>query len=89
MAAVAVEYQNGTIIVLCNFHVLLMPHIKFQLNLKIQEKMVFEQFQECHHGGHPGYWNGTILAILNLHVNSKLPTKFGLHPTLRAGADVV
>ena len=43
--------------------------------------MVFEQFQECHHGGHLGYWNGTILAILNLHVNPKLTTKFGLHPT--------
>ena len=28
--------------------------------------MSFEEFQDGHHGGHFGYQNGTILAILNL-----------------------
>ena len=28
--------------------------------------MSFEEFQDSRHGGHLGYWDGTILAILNL-----------------------
>ena len=28
--------------------------------------MSFEEFQDGCHGGHLGYWNGTILAILHL-----------------------
>ena len=28
--------------------------------------MLFEDYQDGHHGSHLGYWNGTILAILNL-----------------------
>ena len=28
--------------------------------------MLFEEFQDGRHGGHLGYQNGTILAILNL-----------------------
>ena len=31
--------------------------------------MSFEEFQNGHRGGHLGYWNGTILAFLNLCVS--------------------
>ena len=34
--------------------------------------MWFEEFQNGHHGGHLGYQNGTILAILNLY-NAPMP----------------
>ena len=37
--------------------------------------MSFEEFQD---GGHLGYRNGTILAILNLYVATMPPTKFQL-----------
>ena len=30
--------------------------------------MSFEEFQNGGHDGHLGYWNKTILAILDLHV---------------------
>ena len=33
------------------------------------------------HGGHLGYWNGTILAILNLCVTVISPIKFQLNRT--------
>ena len=39
--------------------------------------MLFEEFQD----GHIGYRNGTILAILNLHVATMPPTMFQLNPT--------
>ena len=45
--------------------------------------MSFEEFQD----GHLGYQNGTILAILNLHV-ATMPTKFQLNPTYGSGEDV-
>ena len=32
----------------------------------VWEDMLFEEFQDGHHGGQLGYRNGTILAILNL-----------------------
>ena len=32
----------------------------------VWEEMSFEEFQDGHHGGHLGYLNGRILAILNL-----------------------
>ena len=32
-------------------------------------------------GSHLGYWNETILAILNLYVATMPPTKFQLNPT--------
>ena len=35
--------------------------------------MSFEEFQDCHHGGHLGYRNGTILAILNRYIAPMLP----------------
>ena len=49
--------------------------------------MLFEQFQDGHYGGHLGYQNRTILAILNLHVALMPSTKFGLIST--ALGDVV
>ena len=39
-------------------------------------EMSFEEFQESHHGGHLGYRNGTILAILNLCVTVIPPPSF-------------
>ena len=45
--------------------------------------MLFEEFQDGHHGGHLGYQNRTILAILNLYVTLIPPIKFGLNLTYR------
>ena len=50
--------------------------------------MLFEEFQDGHHGGHLGYWNRKILGILNLHIAQMPPTKFQLNPTYLS-ADVV
>ena len=36
-----------------------------------------------------GYWNGTNLAILILHVTQMPPAKFELNPSYRSGADMV
>ena len=38
--------------------------------------MWFEDFQDGCHGGHLGYQNGTILAILNLHAAQCLAPSF-------------
>ena len=38
--------------------------------------MAFEKFQDGHHGGHLGYRNGMILAILNLCLTVMLPSSF-------------
>ena len=54
----------------------------------VWEEMLFEKFQDGHHGGHLGYRNGTILAILNLHAATMPPTKFQLNPTYGSGIDV-
>ena len=43
--------------------------------------MSFEEFQDGHHGGHLGYQNGMMLAILNLCVIVMPPIKFWLNPT--------
>ena len=51
--------------------------------------MLFEEFQDGHHGGHLVYLNGMILAILNLCVTVMLPIKFWLNPTLGFWGDVV
>ena len=40
------------------------------------------------HGGHLGYQNGTILAILNLHVATMHPIKFQFNQTYGSGGDV-
>ena len=50
------------------------------------EEMLFEEFQD---GGHLGYQNGMIIAILNLHVIVMLPIKFQLNPTYGLGGDVI
>ena len=34
--------------------------------LTVWAEMSFEEFEDGPYGGHRGYWNGTILAILNL-----------------------
>ena len=39
------------------------------------DQMSFEDFQDGHQGGQLGYWNETILAVLNLHVAPMPPTK--------------
>ena len=55
----------------------------------VPEEMSFEEFQDGCHGDHLGYWNRTILAILNLHVTPMPPIKFQLIRTFRGGGDVV
>ena len=40
--------------------------------------MLFEEFQDGRHGGHLGYWNAMLLAILNLCVTVMPPIKFQL-----------
>ena len=47
--------------------------------LTVWEEMSFEGFQDGHHGSHLGYWNRTILAILNLYVAPMSPIKFPLN----------
>ena len=53
------------------------------------EEMSFEEFQAGRHGGHLGYRNGTILAILNLCVTVMPPIKFQLNRTYCLEGDVV
>ena len=55
----------------------------------VWEEMSFEEFQDGRHGGHLGYWNGTVLAILNIYVTSMPPIKFRLNPIYGLGGDVV
>ena len=52
------------------------------------EEMSFEELQDGRHGGHLGYLNGRILAILNICVTVMLPIKFWLNPTYGLG-DVI
>ena len=49
----------------------------------------FEEFQDGCCGGHLGYCNRTILAILNLCVTVMPPIKFWLNQTYHLGGDVV
>ena len=57
------------------------------IRLTIPE-ILFEDLYDGRHGGHLGYRNGMILAILNLHVAPMPPTKFQLNPTQGLGADL-
>ena len=50
--------------------------------------MLFEKFQDGHHGSHLGYRNRMILAILNLYLTVMPPIKFQLNQTYGLG-DVV
>ena len=59
------------------------------IRLTVWEEMSFEKFQDGRHGGHLGYQNGTILAILNLCVTVMPPIKFQLNRTNGLGGDVV
>ena len=52
-------------------------------------KMSFEEFQDGRHGGHLGYKNRTILAILNFYNAPMPPIKFRLNLTYGFGGDVV
>ena len=52
-------------------------------------EMWFEEFQDGSHGGHLGYSNRTILAILNFHNTPMPPIKFKLNQTYRLGTDVI
>ena len=56
------------------------PMVSAQSNT-VWEEMSFEEFQDGRHGGHLGYRNGTVLAILTLYVATMRPTKFQLSPT--------
>ena len=58
------------------------------MGLTVWEEISFEIFQDGRHGSHLGYRNGTILAILNLHVTTMPPIKFQLNPTYGSGGDV-
>ena len=53
----------------------------------VLEEMSFEEFQDGCHGGHLGYQDETILAILNLHVATMPSTKFQLNRTYGSGGD--
>ena len=53
----------------------------------VWEEMSFEEFKDSCRGGHLGYLNGTILAILNLCVAPMPPIKFWLNPTYVLGGD--
>ena len=57
--------------------------------LMVCEEMSFEEFQHGCPGNHLGYWNRTILAILNLCVTVMPPIKFQLNLTYGLGGDVV
>ena len=62
--------------------------VSAQSKVTVWEKMSFEEFQDGPHGGHLGYRNGTILAILNLYVAPMPPNSFWLNPTYSLG-DVI
>ena len=51
--------------------------------------MSFEEFQDVCHGGHLGYRNGMILAILNHCLTVMPPIKFQLNRTYGLGRDVI
>ena len=59
------------------------------IRLTVWEMMLFEEFQDGHHGSHLGYRNGTILAILDFYVALMSPTNFWLNLTYGLGGDVV
>ena len=59
------------------------------MGLTVWEKIPFEEFQDGHYGGHLGYRNGTILAILNICVTMMPPIKFQLNRTYSLGGDLV
>ena len=63
-------------------------HVSAQSDMVLEE-MSFEEFQYGLSGGHLGYQNETILAILNLYVTAMPPIKFRLNRTYGLGGDIV
>ena len=59
------------------------------IRLTVWEEILFEEFLDGCLGGHLGYRNGTILAILNHYVAPMPPIKFRLDPTYSLRGDVV
>ena len=75
-ADVVSRYWNGMNLAILNLHVDPMPPTMFWLNQTTAlEQTWFEDFQAGHRGGHLGYRNGTILAILNILFRC-LPSSF-------------
>ena len=58
-----------------------LPSSLGSISITVWEEMSFEEFQNGPHGGNLGRWNGTNLAVLNLHASIMPPTKFQLNPT--------
>ena len=50
---------------------------QIRLPLAIQNLMLFEEFQVCHHGHHPGYWNWMIQQFWITISPRRLPSSFG------------
>ena len=55
----------------------------------VWEEMLFEEFKDGCCGGRLGYWNRTIVAILNLCITVIPPIKFLFNLTYDLGGDVV
>ena len=66
-----------------------LPSSLGSIHIMVWEEMSFEEFQDGPNGGHLGCWNGTNLAVLNLHVTPVPPTKFQLNLTYRSRANVI
>ena len=56
---------------------------------KAPSALTIEDLEDGCCGGHRGYHNKMVLAILNLHVAPMPPTKFWLNLTYHSGADEV
>ena len=57
------------------------------IRLTVWKEISFEEFQVGCCGGHLGYRNKTVLAILNFYVAPMPHTKFRLNPTYCLGGD--
>ena len=68
------EFQDSHMALRC------LPSSFSSIGLRVYE-MLFEEFQDARRGGHLGYQNETILAILNLCVIVMPPIKFQLNRT--------
>ena len=67
-----------------------MPSTEFQLNPTFHwQQITMEDFQDAHRGGHLGYRNKIMLAILNLLVAPVTPTKFWLNQIYHSAADEI
>ena len=77
------------ILVILNLHNAPMPPSSFGSIWLLVWEMSFEEFQDGSYGGHLGYQNGTILAILNLYVTPMTPIKFQINLTSGLGRDAI